>query len=75
MLAWFSPGYQSVLPTSTACLESRRDAKLSHDNLFHTVLGLAGVSTQVYDAGLDAFAPCRTRAGAPNLAANGGAAR
>ncbi|WP_427025336.1 phosphoethanolamine transferase [Aureimonas ureilytica] len=75
MLAWFSPGYQSVLPTSLPCLESRRDGALSHDNLFHTMLGVAGVSAGVYDARLDAFAACRAPASSGKLAANAGAMR
>ena len=43
----------------SACLRERRDAPLSHDNLFHTVLGQLGVATQAYRRELDAFAPCR----------------
>jgi lipid A ethanolaminephosphotransferase len=31
---------------------------LSHDNLFHSVLGVMDVKTQVRDASLDLFAPC-----------------
>jgi lipid A ethanolaminephosphotransferase len=31
----------------------------SHDNLFHSLLGLLGVHTSVYNKQLDMFAPCR----------------
>ena len=41
-----------------ACLRARRDAPLSHDHLFHTVLGLLGVQADEYRPERDAFAPC-----------------
>ena len=34
-------------------------APLSHDNYFHSVLGLAGVHTRVYQSELDVFASCK----------------
>ena len=34
-------------------LRAKRDEKFSHDNLFHTVLGLIGVQTAVYKPELD----------------------
>jgi len=42
-----------------ACLRQRRDAPISHDNLFHTVLGMMQVQTAVYDKNLDAYASCQ----------------
>lgn len=59
MIAWFSDGFAGDMGVDTACLAGRRDAPLSHDNLFHTLIGLQDLRTKVYDAGLDAFAPCR----------------
>jgi len=41
------------------CLRHQRDAALSHDHLFHTVLGLAGVRAAEYRPALDALAGCR----------------
>jgi lipid A ethanolaminephosphotransferase len=32
---------------------------VSHDNFFHSVLGLLDVQTKTYRAGLDIFAGCR----------------
>jgi lipid A ethanolaminephosphotransferase len=40
------------------CLKSRRTEELSHDNLFHSVLGLAEVQSKLYEKGLDIFAGC-----------------
>ena len=35
--------------------------KLSHDNLYHSVLGLLDVATPSFDASLDVWAPCKRR--------------
>jgi lipid A ethanolaminephosphotransferase len=58
-VAWFSPGYQRDLGVDSTCLAGERDAELSQDNLFHSMLGLLQVRTQVYRPALDLFAPCR----------------
>ncbi|CAN5310617.1 phosphoethanolamine--lipid A transferase [soil metagenome] len=42
------------------CLKGKRDQPLSHDNLFHTVLGLMGVQTTLYRAEWDFIASCRS---------------
>ncbi len=41
------------------CLKTVADQPQSHDNLFHTVLGLMDVSTSVYRGSLDTLASCR----------------
>jgi lipid A ethanolaminephosphotransferase len=41
------------------CLGGRLGQPLSHDHLFHTVLGIAGVQTSLYRPELDLIAPCR----------------
>jgi lipid A ethanolaminephosphotransferase len=41
------------------CLQRLRDTPLSHDHLFHSVLGLVGVRAAEYRTALDAFAACR----------------
>ncbi|HSC80108.1 MAG TPA: phosphoethanolamine--lipid A transferase [Chitinolyticbacter sp.] len=58
-LAWLSDGYQREFGVDAACLRARRNRPYSHDNLFHSMLGLLGVSTRAYDARLDLFAACR----------------
>ena len=45
---------------SRACLTGQLDAVLTHDHLFHSVLGLLGVQASEYKPALDAFADCRT---------------
>ncbi|KQT47350.1 sulfatase [Aureimonas sp. Leaf454] len=58
-VAWLSDGFAKAGGLAMDCLRGERDQPFSHDNLFHTVLGLADVSTEVYDPSLDAFAACR----------------
>ncbi|KQQ90279.1 phosphoethanolamine--lipid A transferase [Aureimonas sp. Leaf324] len=73
MIAWFSDGFARTMGVDARCLEARRAEPLSHDNLFHTLLGLTDVKTSVYDTALDAFAPCRSAA--PEVSALAGSAR
>ena len=58
LITWLSPGFEAWRGVSTACLQQGRDRALSHDHLFHSVVGLMGVTTQVYQRDLDLFAAC-----------------
>ncbi|HEU0152887.1 MAG TPA: phosphoethanolamine--lipid A transferase [Arenimonas sp.] len=58
MLLWTSPEFLRWRGLDAACLQSRRTQPLSHDNFFHTVLGLLDVQTTAYQPGLDALAAC-----------------
>ncbi|TJZ78813.1 phosphoethanolamine transferase [Chitiniphilus eburneus] len=58
-LMWFSDGYQRDFGVNRSCLLGRRQLPYSQDNLFHSVLGLLDVRTEVYNRQLDLFAPCR----------------
>jgi len=58
MVAWLSPGLQQRTGLRTDCLRARSGEALSHDHIFHSVLGLMDVSTSVYEPALDALAPC-----------------
>ncbi|MEO8807143.1 MAG: phosphoethanolamine--lipid A transferase [Burkholderiaceae bacterium] len=59
MIVWVAPTSAPATQAMTACMRERRDAPLTHDNLFHSVLGLLGIQAGEYQAGLDAFAACR----------------
>jgi len=59
MIAWFAPQTASAAALDLACLAGHRDTALSHDNLFHSVMGLLALRSAEYRAELDAFAPCR----------------
>ena len=58
MVAWFSPQFANRQGLSLSCLQQHRRGSFSHDNLFHSVLGLMGVGTQTYRSELDLFQPC-----------------
>jgi len=58
MLTWVSPDFAASEPARTACLRKRRSEALSHDNVFHSMLGLAGVQTAVHNPALDMTAGC-----------------
>jgi lipid A ethanolaminephosphotransferase len=60
LLFWLSPNYQSETNIDIMCLARYRRDPASHDNLFHTVLGLMDVETRAYDASLDLTALCRS---------------
>jgi len=58
-LSWAAPTFWSDTEQVLTCLAARRDAPVSHDHYFHSVLGLMQVSTGVYQRELDMFAGCR----------------
>lgn len=59
MVFWASPGAAQRLGIDMGCVAARRSEPLSHDNLFHSVLGLLDIETPFRKPGLDLFAPCR----------------
>jgi lipid A ethanolaminephosphotransferase len=61
MISWLSPGFERWSGVSTACLKNQRDRALSHDHLFHSVLGAMAVQTSVYQAERDLFVACQGR--------------
>lgn len=65
MVLWLSDGFRARRGLDATCIAARRDAELSQDNLFDTLLGLLGVRTGVYRPALDAFAGCTTGTAQP----------
>lgn len=67
---WFSGGFAQASALDLDCLRRRARAPASHDHLFHSVLGLLGVSTALYDRDWDVTAGCRPQPGtrAPDAA-------
>jgi lipid A ethanolaminephosphotransferase len=59
MVVWLSPAMTRSGDVSARCLDAKADTPLSHDNLFHSVLGLLDVSTSVYREARDLFDGCR----------------
>ena len=58
-IVWMPPGAGEQRSATLACLDAKRDRPLSHDNLFHTVLGMMGVTASEYRPPLDITAGCR----------------
>ena len=57
-ITWLSPAFEQRSHATTACLQKQQDVRISHDNYFHSVLGLLGVKTSVYQPALDIFKTC-----------------
>ena len=57
-ITWLSPEFEQRTQVTTACLEQQLDAPISHDNYFHSVLGLMNVQTLTYQPALDIYARC-----------------
>lgn len=60
MIMWLSQGFVSSKQLDLRCLKAKANDSLSHDNIFHSVLGIMDVSAGLYDRNLDVFASCRS---------------
>ncbi|HSW07060.1 phosphoethanolamine transferase [Aquabacterium sp.] len=58
-ISWFSPGFAQRSGATDACLQQRLDEHVSHDQYFHSVLGLLDVHTRAYRPDWDFYRPCR----------------
>ncbi|MFF7706137.1 phosphoethanolamine--lipid A transferase [Pseudomonas sp. NPDC007930] len=60
MVLWFGQGSLSDAGVNRTCLQGEQSqAGLSHDNVFHSLLGWFAVRTDLYQQGLDIFNGCR----------------
>ena len=64
MLMWMSKDYQAYNKIDMACLQknAKSDA-YSHDNIFHTLLGIFDIQTEEYQPNLDVLNQCRSENG------------
>jgi lipid A ethanolaminephosphotransferase len=58
-LVWLSQDLQTSAGYDMGCLAKNANGQYSHDNFFHSVLGLMDVATKVYQPELDVFSGCR----------------
>lgn len=58
-ITWYSEGFLKEQHLNKNCLRENASQRVSHDNLFHSILGLTNVTTNVYDANLDIYKDCR----------------
>lgn len=59
-------GAEMKAHVDAGCLSKRAGEEASHDNLFHTALGLMSVKTSVYTPKLDVLSGCRAPASGAN---------
>jgi len=59
MVLWLGPDSAQGLGLDMSLVEAGRHQPLSHDNLFHTLLGLFDIVTETYVQELDLLAPAR----------------
>lgn len=60
MQLYISEKAEKMLDLNEKCLKEQGSAgKFSHDNLFHTLLGIFDVSTKDYNPSLDILRSCR----------------
>ena len=59
MVAWFSAGAPASLGLDTTCLQARAQKPTAHDHLFHTLLALLDVKTNLYERDWDLTQACR----------------
>ncbi len=58
MLSWLSADFRQNQPAKNQCLQRQQHQAVSHDNIFHTMLGLMSIKTAVYQQDLD-MSRCR----------------
>ncbi len=61
MVLWTSPAYRAAMGLDQACVKTRaaeRAGHVSHDTVFHTLLGLADVETALHNPDLDLTTGC-----------------
>lgn len=58
MVLWLTEAGSAV---TRSCMRAKLDQPLSHDNLFHSVLGLMGVQTSIYLRDRDFFSSCKAQ--------------
>lgn len=61
MLVWFDDEFANKFHLDRKCLKTKLENKYSHDNLFHSFLGLMGIKTSAYNADLDIFIQCQQK--------------
>ncbi len=58
MLAWLPDSSRARLGLDDGCLQTRLHAEVSHDDVYHTMLGVMELRNDAYDPQHDLLAPC-----------------
>jgi len=62
MITWMSDKFTAKHQLDNQCMQKVSNERLSHDNFFHSVLGLMDIDTSEYQPKLDIFAACTIKA-------------
>ncbi|WP_428539916.1 phosphoethanolamine transferase [Profundibacter sp.] len=62
MILWFSDAYKKAFGLDQACMDSRAKQPATHENMFHTILGMMDITTSERLPKLDVTSNCRTAA-------------
>ncbi|UVC07797.1 phosphoethanolamine--lipid A transferase [Rhizobium sp. TH2] len=62
LIAWMSREYDAASGFDRACAAKLSALPFSHDNVYHTLLGMMDIRTSVYRPELDIFGKCRVPA-------------
>jgi lipid A ethanolaminephosphotransferase len=57
-MLWLSEGFRARFRIDQQCLAARAGQAFDHDNIFHSTLGMLGISTAIYNPRLDLFQAC-----------------
>lgn len=60
MVSWLSPSFESREKMSVECLRGTANTAYTHDNLYHSMLGLLDVRSPSYQSQLDLFGACKS---------------
>jgi lipid A ethanolaminephosphotransferase len=58
-VVWLSAAFRRDFGIDPECLRKRAAQPVSHDNLFHSLLGVLDVRTAAYERAMDIFSACR----------------
>jgi lipid A ethanolaminephosphotransferase len=64
-ILWLSKDFSDSFGLDTECIKRQRNAAYSHDNLFHSILGMLDIKTTAYEADFDIFSKCHQSVNTP----------
>jgi lipid A ethanolaminephosphotransferase len=64
-ILWLSKDFSDSFGLDTECVKRQSNAAYSHDNLFHSVLGMLDIKTSAYEADYDIFSHCHQSVNTP----------
>lgn len=59
MILWMSQTFKEKFAIDQSCLAAKENSALSHDNLFHSLLGMLDIQSNERNPALDIFATCK----------------